>query len=136
MFTKMNNETYIAINQLAALREKLEPIVSGEITRGCACKAKGDLSLEPGKRKTRLSDAKKICGYAQHWINELIKQLEKGSDLQDKELEALKRQLQFNATRSAARGTCEKCNTPTNWIVMTGNRGAYWCGCDSTPPNN
>jgi hypothetical protein len=42
----------------------------------------------------------------------------------------LTRQLQYQATRSAARGPCEKCNTKTNWIVMTGDRGAYWCGCE------
>ena len=28
------------------------------------------------------------------------------------------------------RGTCEKCGTPTNWVVdVMGRVGAYWCGC-------
>lgn len=33
--------------------------------------------------------------------------------------------------RLKIRGQCEKCNTPTNWIVTTAGRsGAYWCGCE------
>lgn len=33
--------------------------------------------------------------------------------------------------RLKVRGTCEKCNTPTNWVVdVLGRVGAYWCGCD------
>lgn len=31
--------------------------------------------------------------------------------------------------RYELRGTCEVCNTPTNWKVRTGDREAYWCGC-------
>jgi hypothetical protein len=33
--------------------------------------------------------------------------------------------------RLKKRGKCEKCNTPTNWVVdVSGRVGAYWCGCD------
>jgi hypothetical protein len=32
--------------------------------------------------------------------------------------------------RTQRRGECEKCNTPTNWMVMSNDRPAYWCGCD------
>ena len=32
--------------------------------------------------------------------------------------------------RLNVRGTCEKCGTPTNWVVdVMGRVGAYWCGC-------
>lgn len=31
--------------------------------------------------------------------------------------------------RVANRGTCEKCATPTNWVVDVSGRLAYWCGC-------
>ena len=31
--------------------------------------------------------------------------------------------------RVANRGACEKCNTPTNWVVDVSGRSAYWCGC-------
>lgn len=31
--------------------------------------------------------------------------------------------------RVANRGACEKCNTPTNWVVDVSGRLAYWCGC-------
>jgi hypothetical protein len=27
------------------------------------------------------------------------------------------------------RGTCEKCATPTNWVIGVSGRLAYWCGC-------
>ena len=33
--------------------------------------------------------------------------------------------------RLRIRGFCEKCRTPTNWVVTAagGRVGAYWCGC-------
>jgi len=32
--------------------------------------------------------------------------------------------------RLNTRGLCEKCGTPTNWVVdLRGRVGAYWCGC-------
>lgn len=32
--------------------------------------------------------------------------------------------------RLRLRGKCEKCGTPTNWVVdVMGRVGAYWCGC-------
>lgn len=34
-----------------------------------------------------------------------------------------------NGLRIETRGQCEKCNTPTNWIVNVMGRAAYWCGC-------
>ena len=35
-----------------------------------------------------------------------------------------------SGTRLDVRGTCEKCGTPTNWVVdVMGRVGAYWCGC-------
>lgn len=34
--------------------------------------------------------------------------------------------------RSRTRSVCEKCNTPTNWVVMVSGRPAHWCGCGDT----
>lgn len=31
--------------------------------------------------------------------------------------------------RVPVRSKCEKCNTPTNWVVDVSGRLAYWCGC-------
>lgn len=44
------------INELAGIRQDLEPILSGEIERGnCSTKR-----IEPGMRKTKMADARKI----------------------------------------------------------------------------
>jgi hypothetical protein len=35
--------------------------------------------------------------------------------------------------RLAVRGLCEKCDTPTNWVVDTVGRVAvFWCGCGNS----
>lgn len=34
------------------------------------------------------------------------------------------------------RGQCEKCGTPTNWVVdIDGRVGAFWCGCGNSEPD-
>jgi DNA-directed RNA polymerase alpha subunit len=35
----------------------------------------------------------------------------------------------FIGQRVPVRSKCEKCNTPTNWVVDVSGRLAYWCGC-------
>jgi len=32
--------------------------------------------------------------------------------------------------RTTKRGKCEKCDSETNWLVISSGRPAYWCGCD------
>lgn len=62
-------------NEAARLRDKLDPIRDGKITRGHACFAKGDHTATPGQRKTTLADARKIVETLQPRLNTLANDL-------------------------------------------------------------
>lgn len=60
---------------LCRVRDSLDPIQSGMIRRGHACRKLGDLTLEPGMRKTKLADAKQIAEAQFVKLNALINEL-------------------------------------------------------------
>lgn len=68
-------DAYELAMELCKVRDALEPIVSGEITRGHAHFASGDYCLNPGKRKTKLKDARTICTYQTDRLNRVINAL-------------------------------------------------------------
>lgn len=70
-----DDDLHSIANYLCQVRDELEPILSGQIRRGHACKAKGDLTLEPGLRKTRLADARKISESMRPKLNRVINSL-------------------------------------------------------------
>lgn len=52
---------YDLVMVLAGIREDLDPVLSGKIKRGRSLAGCPNGVLEPGYRKTRLADAKKIA---------------------------------------------------------------------------
>lgn len=69
-------DLYDIAMDICRVRDALEPIKTGEITRGCASTKMGDLSLEPGKRKTKLKDAKEIATQQCKKLNALANELD------------------------------------------------------------
>lgn len=52
----MLTDLHSIANYLAGVREELTPIIEGRIQRGHAYLKGGDLTLEPGMRKTTLTE--------------------------------------------------------------------------------
>lgn len=60
------------MNEMAAVRDLLEPIASGEIERGHCVGRAAAYGGSPGKRKTMLVDAVKIAKHCRAKINNEI----------------------------------------------------------------
>ena len=68
------NDAYEIAMAICRVRDSLEPIIEGKITRGHS--SPGSPSpLEPGLRKTMLADARKICALQKHKLNEIANAL-------------------------------------------------------------
>ncbi len=57
------------INDVAGIRDKLEPIVKGQIQRG---RNLSQYDMGPTFRKTNLKDAREICGYQISNLNRVM----------------------------------------------------------------
>lgn len=62
----MRDEIYDAAMECARIRDKLDPIIKGQIERGHSPKGR---VLDLGTRKTTLADARKIVEFAQARLN-------------------------------------------------------------------
>lgn len=58
------------ITTLLIVRDRLEPIITGEIERGHCVGTREAYCGKPGNRKTRLDDARKIAKHAAAYINQ------------------------------------------------------------------
>ena len=72
---------------LCRIRDRLEPIATGEIRKGHA--SGGDIPLEPGMRKLMLKDAKEICASQRTQLNSAINQIVEHEKLYRSALEQL-----------------------------------------------
>ncbi len=68
------------VNKVAGIRDMLEPIASGEITRGhCSPGTRECYGGKPGKRKTTLADARKIAHHAIIALNRAINEFDEAN---------------------------------------------------------
>lgn len=68
-------------NKMLEVRDRLDPIVKGEIERG-HCLAGDNVAVGgvPGYRKTTLKDAVRIARHIQAFINQAVDELDKHMD--------------------------------------------------------
>lgn len=72
---------YVFMNRMLEVRDRLDPILSGEIERGhCLAGNAAAYGGTPGKRKTTLKDAREIAKHCQAIINRAHTELDKYLD--------------------------------------------------------
>lgn len=80
MSDRLFQEAHLLQNEMLMIRDRLKPIVDGEITRGhCRAGEREAYGGKPGKRKTTLKDAREIARHAIAYINRAVNRFEENT---------------------------------------------------------